>query len=110
MLLVADGKDRPQRLPRAFAGEEILRQRLVDAPLDRAGILCLIDKDVIDTLIKLIVNPWPDAVLVEEIGGAGGWIVVIGIAAPVVLLFMYLAVPVARVYVMMGIAGEPALI
>ncbi len=65
-VFIADREDRPEGRPGAFAGEEILRQRLDDAPLDGAGVLRLVDEDVVDALVELVVDPGPTSFLVRR--------------------------------------------
>ena len=57
LLLVADGKQRARRRAGPFAGEEFLDQRLHHLPLARAGILRLVNKDVLDAAVELVMHP-----------------------------------------------------
>src|SRR5204863_9974702 len=57
LLLVADGKDRAVCTPRTRACEEFACDAADNLPLLRAGILRLIDQDVIDALVELVVHP-----------------------------------------------------
>src|ERR1700733_11055784 len=46
------------RVPRApFAGEEFLGQLADDAPLLGAGVLRLVDQDVVDAIVELVEHP-----------------------------------------------------
>ncbi|MNL54832.1 hypothetical protein D3C87_1781960 [compost metagenome] len=51
LLFITDGKKRAPPHAGALAAEEVRRQRLDDRPLHRAGILRLIDENMVDTLI-----------------------------------------------------------
>src|SRR3546814_15811731 len=73
------------RLVRAFAGEEVARQPLDDAPLLRAGVLRLVDQQVIEATVELEQHPGDAAVAREqklgrascrETGCQYGWITV----------------------------------
>ena len=44
-------------LARALAGEELLGQRLDHLPLARAGVLRLVDEDVVEAAVELVVDP-----------------------------------------------------
>ena len=60
LLLVADGENGAGeriRLPRAFTGEEILRQLFQDGPLFGAGILRFVDQDVVEPPIQPVEHP-----------------------------------------------------
>ena len=96
LLLVADGKDGAQCRPGAVTGEEILRQRLDDAPLDRARILRLVHENVIDALIQLVVNPGADILLGQKIGRAGDEVFEIELAASLLQLFVVAVQPVGE--------------
>ena len=52
LLLVADDKDRARCVARAPACGEFLRQKLDHAPLFRTGVLCLVDKDVVNAAVQ----------------------------------------------------------
>ena len=45
------------RLARALAGEELLGERLDHLPLARAGVLRLVDEDVVEAAVELVVDP-----------------------------------------------------
>ena len=53
------------RAPRshAFAREEFLRQALHDIPLLRAGVLRLVDQDMVDAAVELVEHPGRAALL-----------------------------------------------
>ena len=57
LLLVADGEQRACRLGGAVAGEELLGQCLDHLPLARAGVLRLVDQDVVEAAVELVVDP-----------------------------------------------------
>ena len=57
LLLVADREQRARHLARAGAGEELLRQRADHLPLHRAGILRLVDQDVVEAAVELVEHP-----------------------------------------------------
>ena len=57
LLFVADGKDRPEYVARAGAGGEFGDQFSDDLPLLAAGILGLVDQEMIDAEIELVMNP-----------------------------------------------------
>ena len=58
LLLVADHKYRARRLgPGAFAAGELACQLFDHPPLHRAGVLSLVDEDVIDAAIKPVEHP-----------------------------------------------------
>ncbi len=57
LLLVAHGEDRSLRGSRARAGEKFSGQSPDDLPLFRAGILSLVDQNVIDALVELVMHP-----------------------------------------------------
>ena len=58
LLLVADRKQRARHLARAGAGEELLGQRAHHLPLHRAGILRLVDQDVVEAAVELVEHPF----------------------------------------------------
>ena len=57
LLLVADGKDRPDHVTRAGAGGEFGDQTSDDLPLLAAGVLRLVDQEMIDAEVELVMNP-----------------------------------------------------
>ena len=57
LLGVADGKDRPGPVARAFAGKELFGQRRHDLPLFGVGVLGLVDQDVVETAVELEEDP-----------------------------------------------------
>ena len=57
LLLVADGEQRARLGRRAFAREEFFHQRLHHLPLARAGVLRLVDQDVLDATVELVLHP-----------------------------------------------------
>src|SRR5581483_3050482 len=57
LLLVADREQRPRRLARSPAGEEFLDQGLHHLPLARAGVLRLVDENVVDAAVELVMHP-----------------------------------------------------
>jgi hypothetical protein len=60
LLLVADREDRAVTAARRVAGEEFVRQAgFDDRPLFRAGVLRLVDEDMVDALVELVVHPGP---------------------------------------------------
>ena len=52
LLLVADDKDGARDVTCAPACGEFLRQKLDHAPLFRTGVLCLVDKDVVNAAVQ----------------------------------------------------------
>ncbi len=60
--------------PRTLTRERILRQRLDNAPLDGARILCFINEDVVDPLVQLVVNPCANAFTCQKLSCAGNQI------------------------------------
>src|SRR3546814_19973644 len=65
------------RLVRAFAGEEVARQPLDDAPLFRAGVLRLVDQQVIEATVELEQHPGDAAVAREQTVGIVNEVVVV---------------------------------
>src|SRR3546814_6831313 len=65
------------RLVRAFAGEEVARQPLDDAPLLRAGVLRLVDQQVIEATVELEQHPGDAAVAREQTVGIVNEVVVV---------------------------------
>ncbi len=58
LLLVADREERARRVAaRALAGEELAREALDDAPLLGAGVLGLVDEDVVDAPVEAEAHP-----------------------------------------------------
>src|SRR5262245_47394563 len=57
LFLVADREDRPPDGARAGAGKKFSAEAPDDLPLLRAGVLCLVDENMIDTLIEFVVHP-----------------------------------------------------
>ena len=69
---------------RARAGEELGDQRADDLPLLRAGVLRLVDQDVVDAAVELVMHPGrPD--LVEQRERLVDQVVVVEQPAPVLL-------------------------
>ena len=66
LLLVADDEDRPGDLAGAGAGEELLRQRLDHPPLRRAGVLRLVDQDVVEPAVEPPEHPGGGARMLEQ--------------------------------------------
>ena len=54
---------------RAFADEELGAQRFDDRPLLRAGILPLVDQEMVDLLVELVLHPGRDAGPLEQPAG-----------------------------------------
>ncbi len=81
LLVVADREDRaPQRAARARASGELGDEALDDVPLLRAGVLRLVDQQMVDAEVELVVHPGRfDAV--EHVAGVGDQIVVVEQAA-----------------------------
>ena len=71
LLLVPDDEDRTRMLcvMRAFTRREFLRQALDDLPLLGAGILRLVDQNVIDAPIQTIQNPSGHGWIIQQITG-----------------------------------------
>src|SRR5690606_17223252 len=82
LLLVADGEDGADRRARRGAGEEFSGQRADDLPLPRAGVLRLVDEDVVDPLVELVVDPGADVAAGQKRGGTFDQVVEIKQAAP----------------------------
>ena len=57
LLLVADGENRARQIARALAGGEFGHQPPHDLPLLVAGILRLVDQNMVDAEIELVVHP-----------------------------------------------------
>ena len=58
MLLVSDGKDRTVNVvPCAHSGEKFLGELSDDTPLVGAGVLSLVDQDMVDPLVELVLDP-----------------------------------------------------
>ena len=81
LLPVADDKDRPLDLAHAKTGGEFLRKTLDHPPLRRAGVLCLIDKDVVDAAIQPVKHPGGDIPVREQFRASPDQIVEIEPAA-----------------------------
>src|SRR5205814_7749049 len=57
LLLVADREDAAAGAAATFAGEELLDQRADHLPLPRAGVLRLVNQQVVDPAVKLVLHP-----------------------------------------------------
>ena len=68
LLLVADGEEGAARVAGALAGEEFLRQRRHHLPLARAGVLRLVDEDVVEAAVELVMDPVGGADPQQEVG------------------------------------------
>ena len=60
---------------RAVAGEEFLRQRADHVPLHRAGVLRLVDQDVVEPAVELVEHPLHRCRGAQQVGGAGDEVV-----------------------------------
>src|SRR3546814_19227128 len=94
LLGIADRKDGARhrllsvlraRLVRAFAGEEVARQPLDDAPLLRAGVLRLVDQQVIEATVELEQHPGDAAVAREQTVGIVNEVVVVEQTTPLLV-------------------------
>src|SRR6185437_7583938 len=88
LFLVADGEDRAHdRLPAAarplngIACKKFCRQRFDDSPLLRAGVLRLVDQQVIDASIELVEHPGRRLALLEQLPRLHDQVVVVESAA-----------------------------
>ncbi len=77
LLDVADREDRARLLARAGAGEEFLGQCRDDLPLLRAGVLRLVDQDVVEAAVELEQHPGRSARAMQQVARAEDQIVVI---------------------------------
>ena len=57
LLAVADREHRARAVARARAGEELLGQRMGDAPLLRGGVLHLVQQQMVQAAVQLVQHP-----------------------------------------------------
>ena len=69
LFLVADGKNGAMHGARALAREELVGQPLHDLPLVGAGVLRLVEQDVVDALVELVLHPGAGIGPCQEAGG-----------------------------------------
>ena len=82
LLLVADRKDRAvDVVARAEAGKELFGEAPHDIPLRRAGVLRLVDQDVVDALVELVLHPGADIGARQQPHRAGDQVVEVEEAA-----------------------------
>ncbi len=72
LLLIADDEQRARHVFSAKTCEKFLRQRVDDLPLLGAGILRLVDENMIDAAVELEQHPWRDARLLQQVAGGAG--------------------------------------
>src|SRR5258707_14249361 len=79
LLLVAHGKDRAwQRISaHAVTGEEFLRELADDLPLFGAGVLRLIDEDMVEPTIELVEHPGRRIAALEQVQRGKDQIVIV---------------------------------
>jgi hypothetical protein len=67
LLLVTDREDRAAHmLTRSFAGKKLLGELAHHRPLVGAGVLRLVDQDVVDAAVELVLHPRPDVLPREQ--------------------------------------------
>ena len=82
LLLVADRKDRAvDVVARAEPGKELFGEAPHDLPLRRAGVLRLVDQDVVDALVELVLHPRTDIGARQQPHRAGDQVVEVEKAA-----------------------------
>ena len=77
LLLVADRKEGARRGAGAFAREELFRQRRDHRPLRGAGVLRLVDQQVVEAAVELVEHPRCDACTGEQTAADGDLIAVV---------------------------------
>ena len=77
LLLVADHEQGSRIVARAVASEELLGQLEHDRPLARAGVLGLVDQDMVDARIQLVEHPLGLARFVQQLAGALDQVVIV---------------------------------